>query len=391
VKTGSRRHFGSVRQLPSGRYQVSYWHEGTRHLGDKTYKTKADALAYLSTVEADLVRGSWIDPRDRRMSVAELAASWLSSDPSKRPSTRARDEAIIRLHIAPPIGSATIASISRMRVQDLVNEWAMSAAAWTVHRQFNVLRAMFTYAVDNDLLSRSPCRRINLPAIDRGRRRTLRASDVAAIAMCIDERYRAMVWLGAVAGLRWAEVAGLDAGSVDTARGVIVVTQQLGRDGVLGPPKSASGQRTFSIPKPLIAMLGEHVACLESEKADDSELLFRSTVGSPLSYTNWRRRVWVPAVRLAGLEGVQFHDLRRAYATAMIFAGVDVKTAQTRLGHADPRMILATYAQATTYGDQAAAEKLGYHFFGPSDPAGDALETELTDSHEELEGSSPAN
>lgn len=38
-------------------------------------------------------------------------------------------------------------------------------------------------------------------------------------------------------------------------------------------------------------------------------------------------------------------------------AGVDMKTAQMRLGHADDRMALAIYAQATSDTDQAAADK----------------------------------
>lgn len=41
---------------------------------------------------------------------------------------------------------------------------------------------------------------------------------------------------------------------------------------------------------------------------------------------------------------------------------VDVKTAQTRLGHSDPRLTLAIYAQATPEGDQEATDKLGARF-----------------------------
>ena len=43
----------------------------------------------------------------------------------------------------------------------------------------------------------------------------------------------------------------------------------------------------------------------------------------------------------------------------MVLDGVDVKTAQTRLGHSDPRLTLAIYAQATGEGDRSAAQKLG--------------------------------
>ena len=43
-------------------------------------------------------------------------------------------------------------------------------------------------------------------------------------------------------------------------------------------------------------------------------------------------------------------------------AGVDVKTVQARLGHSDPRLTLAVYAQATTEADRAAADLLGDRF-----------------------------
>jgi hypothetical protein len=43
----------------------------------------------------------------------------------------------------------------------------------------------------------------------------------------------------------------------------------------------------------------------------------------------------------------------------MVRKGVDVKTAQTRLGHSDPRLTLGIYPQATTEGDRTAADLLG--------------------------------
>lgn len=59
-------------------------------------------------------------------------------------------------------------------------------------------------------------------------------------------------------------------------------------------------------------------------------------VGGEISISHWE-----PAVKDAGLDGLSFHDLRRTNATAMVAEGVDVKTAQARLGHSDPRLTLA--------------------------------------------------
>jgi len=38
------------------------------------------------------------------------------------------------------------------------------------------------------------------------------------------------------------------------------------------------------------------------------------------------------------MELAGFHDLRRLNATTLVVGGVDVKAAQVRLGHSDPRM-----------------------------------------------------
>jgi hypothetical protein len=61
---------------------------------------------------------------------------------------------------------------------------------------------------------------------------------------------------------------------------------------------------------------------------------------------------------------LRFHDLRSMAATALVAAGVDVKTAQTRLGHSSPSLTLGIYARATAAGDRAAAEAVGQYLRG---------------------------
>jgi integrase len=113
-------------------------------------------------------------------------------------------------------------------------------------------------------------------------------------------------------------------------------------------------------------MLAAHLARRGLTAADDHALAFTMPEGGMLRYEHWRRRIWAPACESARLTGLTFHDLRRANATALVLDNVDLKTAQTRLGHSDPRLTLAVYAQASTAADRAAAESLGAHFFGAS-------------------------
>ena len=363
MATTSRRHFGSARKLPSGRWQASYWHEGVHHHAPTTFASKADVLAFLSTVEADLRRGAWLDPRSGQVTFDELAKEWLTSNPAKRSSTMSRDEAILRNHLVPVLGDVPISSVTKLQLQQMINAWTSEAAPRTVRRQFDVLRAVFAYAVANEMLARTPCGGAKLPAAQIRRRVALRPEDVAAIAGATREEYRGMVWVGAVLGLRWGEVAGLQVQSLDFEKGAVIVTSQLDRDGKLAPPKSGAGVRTLSTPGPLMDLLACHIEARGLTTQDCEALVFVAPGGGPIDYTTWRRRFWLPAVGAAGFPGLGFHDLRRAATTALVVEGVDIKTAQTRLGHSDPRLTIAVYAQATTEADRVAARKLEARFF----------------------------
>lgn len=362
----ARRHFGSVRKLPSGRWQARYEHEGKIHSGPHTFLTKSDAFAYLSTVEADVHRGSWIDPRAATKTVSQVADEWLASNPTKRASTRTTDEDALRLRIRPAIGDRLVGRVQQPDVQALVNQWATEIGPRSVRRTYGVLRAVFTYAVAAAVVAQSPCRNVKLPKVEPGHRHALTAAEVAALARAVGERYSAAVYVAAVIGLRWSEIAGLKVRALDLDGGTLTVREVLVRTAhnakVTGPPKSDAGRRTVSLPPALVEMLRAHLERRGLAAGDSEAYVFPAPGGGPVDYSNWRRRYWVPACAAAGLDGVGFHDLRRAAATALVLQGVDMKTAQVRLGHADPRMTLAVYAQATSEADRSAADRLGSHF-----------------------------
>ena len=81
----------------------------------------------------------------------------------------------------------------------------------------------------------------------------------------------------------------------------------------------------------------------------------------------------------AGVPALRFHDLRRTAATAMVAAGVDVRTAQARLGHADPRVTLAIYAQVVSNADRHAAHQLQALLMDPSTRASTNQRRRITD------------
>jgi integrase len=145
---------------------------------------------------------------------------------------------------------------------------------------------------------------------------------------------------GALVGLRWGEVAGLRIGSLDLLGHTLTVTETVTRDEhgrpSLGPPKSEAGTRIMSLPQALADILAEHLASMGLTAADAASFVFPAPGGGHWSYANFRRRMWEPATKKAGLAGVDFHDLRRTASTQLALANVDMKTAGTRLGTQPP-------------------------------------------------------
>jgi integrase len=342
---------------------------------NRTFAAKKAAEAFEEAERRDRRRGAWVDPRYANMTMKELAARWLASNPAKRSKARSRDESIIRVHIlpgcsppGPRFGDVPIGSVTQPGVQGIVNAWVTKAEPRTVRRQFGVLRAIFTYAVSADFLGRSPCRDIKLPEVKPLHRRLPSADQLAVLAEELGP-YGLMMWIGVLTGLRWAEVAGLRVGSVDLLRGELRVVEQRTRDllgeGVTDEPKSragcpAAGYRSRSC---------EHDLGASGWPGADRRRGGRPGLrGGPLNYSHWRQRVWNPACARAGLAGVTFHDLRRCNATGMVADNVDVKTAMARFGHSDVRLTLELYAQATTEADQRAAQRLAARTVGGSIP-----------------------
>ena len=144
-------------------------------------------------------------------------------------------------------------------------------------------------------------------------------------------------------GLGWGEAVALRRGSCNLLRSRLLVTESLSEvNGVLhfGPTKTHQ-RRSVSLPSFVCERLREH---LDSEVGtSDDSLVFTSDRGAPVRYSNFRNRVWLPATRAAGLEGIGTHIGRHTSATLLLEAGADVKGGQSHLGHRDATMTLNVY------------------------------------------------
>jgi hypothetical protein len=119
----------------------------------------------------------------------------------------------------------------------------------------------------------------------------------------------------------------LEAGTVTVAEQLVEVNGTFS----VGPPKSTAGRRTVTLPTAVVAALAEHLANYTEESPD--ALVFLSSQGRHLRRSNFNRRVWQPATRAAGVEGLRVHDLRHTAGTLATAAGGSLREVMNRLGH----------------------------------------------------------
>ena len=78
------------------RYRDSASKEHARH-----FTRKVDAQAWLDGVTAAVLTGTYVDPVKGRTTVGELAPQWLTGKINVTPTTRARYEDVLRVHVIP--------------------------------------------------------------------------------------------------------------------------------------------------------------------------------------------------------------------------------------------------------------------------------------------------
>ena len=342
-KKGRRRRFGSVRQLPSARYQARYrGPDGLMRSAPVTFDTETDANVWLTVTEAQIIRGDWIDPDAGRVPLGEYAAKWIAERPLA-PSTVARYEAALRGQIDPSIGRLDLVDLTPARVRrwrrDLLDA---GAGAPTVAKAYRLLRAVMNTAVDDELIRRNPCRIKGADSDESAERPVATIDQVYAIADAGRPWCRALVLLAAFTGLRWGELVELRRHNLDLAGGFVRVAGSTSEvRGVLiegRATKSRAGVREVGVPAAIVPELRAHLRRW-SEPGPNGRV-FVGPRGGKLLRSNYSR-YWKAAVDKAGLGqlGLHFHDLRHT-ANSFVASSASLRELMTRMGHASPRAAL---------------------------------------------------
>ena len=398
-------------------------HAGKPCKGWETFKTKAEAQERKITVEKELLDGTFLVPDT--MTVEEMLYKWIPIQSSKHkwsPKTYTQSVAMVQNLIVPYIGKRKVQDLRTYDIEQFYatlsqtpcgqyvhgekqelteNQKKRLLSSTSIHEVHTLLKTAFSYAVDWDLIHKSPTPR-EAPKVNTEERtiwdeRTM----LAALQTIENPALHLAVHMSMILSLREGEILGLQPGDIDfdaaDGRGTITVGRSLQRtekaalektdpnqiyhifpdqrEGsssalVLKKPKTKKSSRTLYLTRPLKEEL---LTWLEKLRQDELAMdgryrncgqLFRLPNGMPVApealskwYRTWR-------AEHPEFEKIVFHGLRHSSATyQLIESGGNIKAVQGNTGHATTGILMDTYAHTQDKPRLELAEKLEADFY----------------------------
>jgi integrase len=342
------RHGENVKQLPNGRWQISYRKLDGKEIA-KTFDRKVDASRWRREGLAARDRGEYIDPRAARVTVRDRGEQHRTSQLHHRELTSRHVEGVLRLHVYPHIGDKPISRVLRTDIEALVKRWVADGAAPRTIRnsRFAVVQTLFRAAVKDGLIRKSPCDGIKLPEIVATKIVPLTAEQVEALADAIDPRLRALVLLGYGCGTRISEALGLTEPNVGWFTGEVAITQQLGPRAPypLVPLKNSRRRPSRVVPMPQYVheALSRHI---EVYGLGERDLVFTALRGGPLNASRGGLYFRAASQRVGLPDSVSFHTLRHSYASEALVQGLSTVEVAELIGDS-VAMVEKTYGHPT--------------------------------------------
>ena len=340
----------SVTKTADGRWIVRWYVAGRGSpRRQRTFDRKADANTFEMEVRRRRALGelALFERRDR--TIEELAREWWRRHaiPNLAHWTLTGYERMLASHIQPHLGSMRLVAVTPEVVADFrARLEGAGVGRHSVRQSLIVLQTMFTHAIRWGWVQTNPVKAVAKPSARRQRAVVcLAPAQVEAIRgelIARDKLYVAtLVSLVAYQGLRIPEeVLALEVRHV-RANTVLVEQRNIAGTIVAGQKVRGFHPRAIDWVEPARRDVTEYIVAMGLRRGP----LFPRADGSPWllhDYKNWCRRVWHRAREAAGIDRLPPYDLRHAFASLHIRAGMSIPELAEQMGHA-PAMTLATY------------------------------------------------
>ena len=317
------------------RYEVRWRSEGSQR--SRTFDRQADAQAFEAEIRRRAQLGAHAPAEPSREPLGEWIDKWWEREAHGwARSTRMLRAAVLDKWIVPYLAGVSLRDLGEDRIADWRGTIRRDgASAGTANTALGILSTALSAARRARKVPANPCQGIRRLKVDVARPRALTPLDVERIRQEMSvPRDRVLVSLLAYAGLRPEEALPLRWSDLGRA----IAVSRTFTHGELRERTKTGRIRSVEIVEPLAADLDT----LRPRVHGVDELVFPSPTGLILDWGNWRRRVWQPATKAAGVQAVPY-DLRHTYVSLLIHEGRSVPYVAAMAGHS-PRVCLERYA-----------------------------------------------
>ena len=305
----------------------------------------------------------------------ELVALWWESYKNTiKPNSQQSMEGIVRLHILPVFGDYKLDKLTTPIIQQQVNKWADKAnkgekGAYANYSFLNnINRRILQYGVTMQVIQHNPARDVIIPRKQQNKEHKVKFFsnhelkqflgyldnlDLSSYENFFDYvLYKTLL----ASGCRIGEALALEWSDIDLKKGIINISKTLNRYQETNTPKSKAGLREIDIDKATVSLLKQYKKRqqVQSWQLGRSEGIVFTPFTTKYAYACLLRKRLQSHFKAAGVPDISFHGFRHTHATIMLYAGIEAKDLQYRLGHSNISMTLNTYVHATKEGAKKA-------------------------------------
>ena len=305
----------------------------------------------------------------------ELVALWWESYKNTiKPNSQQSMEGIVRLHILPVFGDYKLDKLTTPIIQQQVNKWADKAnkgekGAYANYSFLNnINRRILQYGVTMQAIQHNPARDIIIPRKQQNKEHKVKFFSNQELKQFLDyledldqssyENFFDYVLYKTLlaSGCRIGEALALEWSDIDLKKGIISISKTLNRYQETNTPKSKAGLREIDIDKATVSLLKQYKKRqqVQSWQLGRSEGIVFTPFTTKYAYACLLRKRLQSHFKAAGVPDISFHGFRHTHATIMLYAGIEAKDLQYRLGHSNISMTLNTYVHATKEGAKKA-------------------------------------
>ena len=329
------------------RYQVKF-RDSQNVQKARNFRTVKEAKAFKAEVESSKARGILVDEQLSKTTFRELAERVEKLKSNQRPTSIARRRHTLDKYLFPRFGEVRVCDIRSSHIEDVIQEWRddKGLSSNTIRIHVSVLNPVFERAVRDGIINRNPVRGVPLPPRKHNQIRVLSPDECQALIDATRPGYRVVIQIALGTGMRIGELLGLKIGDLNVFAKTLTVADS----------KTEAGIREVLVGSEEISLINDHLRSTGRTGANPDQPLFVGPRGNQVKYSDFRRRVFIPACEAAGLAEVRIHDLRRTHATMLVYQGFEAPVVQQRLGHKE---ISTTYKHYVGVSDERRSSAAG--------------------------------